>query len=188
MTINDIFSIAVDLINERLDTGVIDTTNTANYSVRTPGIYNILQSELCRIAPIYKTLTITASGTEGYVAVSMPTDYISTVKLLHSDLEELTDYKVIGNILYVPFNFTGSLIYRYQPTIVTALTQTTEFPDYIAQTIIPYGLSAHLLIGEDSSIASFFNQRYEELKMNLKKKEPAVMISKEDKYGANCTL
>lgn len=118
----------------------------------------------------------------------MPTDYISTVELLDSDLEELTDYKVIGNILYVPFDFTGSLIYRYQPTIVTALTQTTEFPDYIAQTIIPYGIAAHLLIGEDSSIASFFNQRYEELKINLKKKEPAIEIKKDDKYDAGCTF
>lgn len=36
MTINDIFSITVDLIDERLDSGIIDATNTANYSVRTP--------------------------------------------------------------------------------------------------------------------------------------------------------
>lgn len=35
--------------------------------------------------------------------------------------------------------------------------------DYIAQTVMPYGLAAHLLIDENPTVASFFQQRYEEL-------------------------
>ncbi len=35
--------------------------------------------------------------------------------------------------------------------------------DYIAQTVMPYGLAAHLLIDENPTVAAFFQQRYEEL-------------------------
>lgn len=35
--------------------------------------------------------------------------------------------------------------------------------DYIAQTVMPYGLAAHLLIDENPTVAGFFQQRYEEL-------------------------
>lgn len=34
--------------------------------------------------------------------------------------------------------------------------------DVICQTVMPYGLAAHLLLGENDTLASFFNQRYEE--------------------------
>jgi len=45
--------------------------------------------------------------------------------------------------------------------------------DAVAQSIMPYGLAAHLLLGEDNSKASFFNQKYEELKLSLGEKRAA---------------
>lgn len=39
--------------------------------------------------------------------------------------------------------------------------------DYICQSIMPYGLAAHLLLDENPSAAGFFNQRFEELKASL---------------------
>lgn len=39
--------------------------------------------------------------------------------------------------------------------------------DYICQTVMPYGLAAHLLLDENPSSAGFFQQRYEELKRQL---------------------
>lgn len=38
-----------------------------------------------------------------------------------------------------------------------------DLDDYIAQTVMPYGLAAHLLIDENPTVAGFFQQRYEEL-------------------------
>lgn len=46
--------------------------------------------------------------------------------------------------------------------------------DVVAQTILPFGLAAFLLLGEDNSKAGFFNQKYEELKMALGEKRAAV--------------
>ena len=46
--------------------------------------------------------------------------------------------------------------------------------DTVAQTILPYGLAAHLLLGEDNSKAGFFNQKYEELKATLGERRTAV--------------
>lgn len=39
--------------------------------------------------------------------------------------------------------------------------------DYICQSVMPYGLAAHLLLDENPSAAGYFNQRYEELKATL---------------------
>lgn len=55
--------------------------------------------------------------------------------------------------------------------------------DYICQSVMPYGLAAHLLLQEDPSSASFFNQRYEELKASLTRGRPAEFEEIEDAYS-----
>lgn len=56
--------------------------------------------------------------------------------------------------------------------------------DVICQTVIPYGLAAHLLLDENPDAASFFQQRYEELKARIGP-APAEFESITDVYG--CT-
>ena len=51
------------------------------------------------------------------------------------------------------------------------LEQFLELDDRTAQMILPYGLAAQLLLGEDDTKAAFFQQRYEEL---LRKQRRAV--------------
>ena len=61
--------------------------------------------------------------------------------------------------------------------------------DYICQTVMPYGLAAHLLLDENPSAAGFFNQRYEELKATLARGLPRSsedivdVYSDSDAYG-----
>lgn len=43
------------------------------------------------------------------------------------------------------------------------MNKTVDLDDFVARTILPYGLAAHLLLQEDPQAASFFQQRYEEL-------------------------
>lgn len=62
---------------------------------------------------------------------------------------------------------------RATPPLLTAFDQQIGLDDAIAQTVLPYGLAAHLLLGEDNGKASFFNQKYEELKFTLGAKRPA---------------
>ena len=58
--------------------------------------------------------------------------------------------------------------------LLTQFDQPIDLDDAIAQGVMPYGLAAHLLLGENDAMASFFNQRYEELKYTIGAKKPAV--------------
>lgn len=46
--------------------------------------------------------------------------------------------------------------------------------DAICQSVMPYGLAAHLLLGENDSMAAFFNQRYTELMYTIGIRKPAI--------------
>ena len=49
-----------------------------------------------------------------------------------------------------------------------------DLDDYICETLMPYGLAAHLLLDENPSAAAFFQQRYEELLRSRQSSNPAV--------------
>lgn len=50
---------------------------------------------------------------------------------------------------------------------IKTMEQEIDLDDTIAQGVMPYGLAAHLLLGENDGMASFFNQRYTELMYKL---------------------
>lgn len=50
---------------------------------------------------------------------------------------------------------------------LTSLSDIIDLDDFLAQTVTPYGLAAHLLIDENPAMAGFFQQRYEELKQKF---------------------
>lgn len=60
-----------------------------------------------------------------------------------------------------------------------------DLDDYICQTVMPYGLAAHLLMDENPSAAGYFQQRYDELKMMLERGMPTMSEDIEDVYGFN---
>lgn len=51
------------------------------------------------------------------------------------------------------------------PVVLSDMNQELLVPDRTALLVLPYGLAAHLLLTEDSMAATFFNNRYEELKI-----------------------
>ncbi len=55
--------------------------------------------------------------------------------------------------------------------------------DGICQGVLPYGLAAHLLLDEDPTLASYFQQRYEELLNALRRSIPAQSEEIVDLYG-----
>ena len=69
--------------------------------------------------------------------------------------------------------------------VIEDLDSVIGLDDYICQTVMPYGLAAHLLLDENPSAASFFNQRYEELKASLRSGLPTTSEDIEDVYGPN---
>ena len=63
---------------------------------------------------------------------------------------------------------------RPLPDMILDFKDEIGLDDDICQGIMPYGLAALLLLGEDSTKASFFNQKYEELKARHSAKSSAV--------------
>lgn len=51
--------------------------------------------------------------------------------------------------------------------LIENFTEAIDLDDYICQSILPYGLAAHLWMDENPTGASFLFQRYEELKAKL---------------------
>ena len=63
------------------------------------------------------------------------------------------------------------------------MNSVVKLDDYICQTIMPYGLAAHLLMDENPSAAAFFQSRYEELRNRLAVGIPAQSEDIVDVYG-----
>jgi hypothetical protein len=66
-----------------------------------------------------------------------------------------------------------------EPVTITDETSTLLVDDRTCLTVLPYGLAAHLLLSENPNIASFFNNRYDE----LKRKKKATIAKITDVYG-----
>jgi len=49
------------------------------------------------------------------------------------------------------------------PAISTMDSTVEKIDDFLCQSVLPYGLGAHLLLDENPSTAGYLNQRYEEL-------------------------
>lgn len=68
-------------------------------------------------------------------------------------------------------------------TEITDFTTPIDLDDGIAQGVLPYGLAAHLLLDENDSKASFFQQRYQELLAQYRYGIPAEFEDIERTYG-----
>lgn len=71
--------------------------------------------------------------------------------------------------------------------LIRSLSDTVDLDDYCAGSILPYGLAAHLLTTEDPNLASFLQQRYEELKALVARGFPQEFEAIEDAYTDSLT-
>lgn len=88
-----------------------------------------------------------------------------TVDTKEYEYRTLSILNVLRHELY-PYSDTyenGKDGKRYICPEITSFDQAIDLDDAIAQGCMPYGLAAHLLLGENDTMAAFFNQRYEEL-------------------------
>ena len=58
--------------------------------------------------------------------------------------------------------------------VLESFDQIIDLDDVVAQTILPYGLAAHLLLDDNPTMASFFNDRYQELIYRIGTSRPAM--------------
>lgn len=69
------------------------------------------------------------------------------------------------------------------PEIMEWTAPIVGIDDAVAQGVMPYGLAAHLLLVEDTTAASFFNQRYQELLQAFRSAPAPGPTQMEDLYG-----
>lgn len=72
-------------------------------------------------------------------------------------------------------------------TLIRSLSDTVDLDDYCAGSILPYGLAAHLLTTEDPNLASFLQQRYEEMRALVARGFPQEFEAIEDAYTDSLT-
>lgn len=71
------------------------------------------------------------------------------------------------------------------PVEIKDLEQELQVDDIEANTLLTNGLAAHLMINENTTLANFFQQRYEEMKLNYLKSKPVKLESKKDIYDVS---
>lgn len=71
------------------------------------------------------------------------------------------------------------------PVPIEDLKQNIQIDDIKANTLLTNGLAAHLMIHENKTLASFFQERYEEMKNRYLKPIPAKREKIEDMYDSS---
>lgn len=66
---------------------------------------------------------------------------------------------------------------------ITSMDQDVGLDDAVAQGAMPYGLAAHLLLGENDTLANYFSQRYTELRYQLGATLPSAWEDIPPAYG-----
>ena len=85
--------------------------------------------------------------------------------------------------------FPASDTYEAQPgrrsvcPEITGLDEPIGLDDGLCQGVLPYGLAAHLMLGEDNDKASYFQQRYEELLEGMRRGLPGGFGEIDNPYG-----
>ena len=132
-TAQQIYEMAIALMDSMSDQGEADVTDNNEYKNRTLPILNILRGELYPFSDTHET------DDEG----------------------------------------------RPIAALIRTFDKPIDLDDYICQSVMPYGLAAHLLLAEDPSTANFFQQRYDELKQTLARGLPAKSEDIEDVYQSS---
>lgn len=66
---------------------------------------------------------------------------------------------------------------------ITSFDQEIGLDDGVAQGIMPYGLAAHLLLGENDTLANYFSQRYAEMYSAMLRSLPSEWEDIPQYYG-----
>jgi len=188
MTAQQIFEIAMTLIDETPVNGVFDVDRTSDYVAKTPYLLTMLQNELIRTSNYYKTETITVASavdTAGhYISHTMPVDFKGLYQMVSiengNEYELSTDFKWEGNALLIPDTFIGviKVVYYPIPSSITAMTDTLVLDGITCSTTLANGLASQLILTENPDLASYLNERYNELK-NIKQSSSQIVEIKD---------
>lgn len=193
-TVNDVFQKTMDLIDERLETGLIDPSSTVIYEKRTPGLLTMLQDELIRDSDYYKTHTITKAVTSNagnWQSYDMPTDFYNAEQII--TIETQGDYTLASDLkweqhnkLLVPDAFEGTIkvVYYPIPAPLTLMTDTLLLDDITCRSVLTYGLANRLLSNENVGLANYFADLYDSAKARMKPRNTLFETDIIDNYDS----
>ena len=123
------------------------------------------------------------------ISMALIDELDSNGNAMHSDTEEYA-YRapailtaLYGELLPLSDNYVAVDGARPAFSIIYDLETTVELDDYLAKTVMPYGLTAMLLVDENPMVASFYQQKYEEMRdkaVNV----PTAIEAIDDVYGS----
>lgn len=190
-TVQNVFDYAMSLIDERLDSGLVDPSSTAIFQKNTPYILTTLQDELIQNRDYYKTHSITKAATEndgGYQEYDMPSDFQTEQQIIevNGGYKNASDFKWENKKLFIPDKFAGTIkvVYYPIPAPLTQMTDTLVLDDITCRTTLVNGLASRLLTNENRVLANYFNALYMELKNKPLRKKLAQNEAIEDKYDS----
>ena len=127
------------------------------------------------------------TGTEIYEAALVLMDANNDADTSEYESKALSIINILRGELY-PYSDTFAATGTGRPIcpIVTDMDEEVGLDDYICQTVMPYGMAAHLLLDENPSAAGYFNQRYMELLAALRQgigRPVSGSVDIEDVYG-----
>lgn len=190
-TVQEIFDITMALIDEVLTNGNISTSDTIDYSSKTPYIIDMLQHELMENSSnIEEYANLDETTLNKWTKFVLPTDLksIKEIFFINSDSQiKAIEYKRFGNSdIYFYFTESGTvrMLYMPIPTKITALTDELQIDDITATTALPNGLAWHLMAQEgNKELAKMFADRYREAKFESIVKMPLSPEQIIDVYG-----
>lgn len=190
-TVQNIFDYTMSLIDERLESGLVDPSSTAIFLKNTPYILTTLQDELIQSEDYYKTHTITKVATinaGGYQEYAMPSDFQTEQQIIgiNGGYNNIADFKWENKNLLISDDFVGTIkvVYYPIPAPLTAMTDTLVLDDITCRTLLVNGLASRLLTNENRVLANYFNDIYMEMKSRPKKRKIAQVEPIQDKYDS----
>ena len=97
---------------------------------------------------------------------------VSILNVLRHELYPISDNYKIRNNNRRPIS-----------TELLSMQDYIDLDDAVAQGVMPYGLAAHLLLGENDTMANFFAQRYAEMYAAMSKSLPSTWEDIPSAYG-----
>jgi hypothetical protein len=194
MTVQDILYDVRALYDEYSEDGNILPSSEVQ-SIESNGLrfINMGLSEVYKHLEYYKTFDFTQNPTaeqlsaRKWLAYTLPTDMaqIDQVVVDNEERTVLSGYRLEGyNTLYLPVTFIGDVRVIYKPKLVKLTAMTDELPNNnpIVDQFIAYYTAAKLGLSEDPNKVTFLEQKSNELKFEITKKQPSTIERITDVY------
>lgn len=195
-TVRQVFEIAMSIADSLNNTGQAVTGDNLEYQNRTPGIINVLQGELARKGKLFNIENYEYRHKDEIVEYKLPDDFNEASKIVifedgipYKSVKYDIERKLVDGVkethIFFRSSRTGTIKVEYipNPPYVTSLNDILSLSDSICTSVLPYGLVAMLFLDENTTLASYCQQKFDENKNDASSRlAPTVLEDVETPY------